>query len=584
MRKALSCVNYHRDQIELLLRVKFGAIAVNFVGPIFYYFLFKEYIPSVILFSWIGTQFMIFAARMYIANQLTHLIEQHADLITLNETLKSYLWTVFGNALLWGLSIIPAIEYAEIQYIFVLIGAVLFMLTGAMSTLVPVYHAIIIFNVTIAGIFPVVLTFMGAEYVYYMTSILFVIYLIVGVPASFRIYSSIRDNILQKEQINALNNELNQNVNFLQNTNKNFQNLLDGTMEAIIISDIYENIVDINQSGVKLFGFNDKRSTIGHKITELIPESSLITFRAHFQSQKDSNQELEMQTMNGTHFPALAHSADMHIDGDIMKITTVMDLTKIKEKDKLLIQQSRQAAMGEMIGNIAHQWRQPLNALGLVVQNIYFEHQMGTLDDKTVEESVEKAQKLTRNMSQTIDDFRNFFSPNKQKEYFDISSAIRSAITLVEASFESMDITLTKEIEQKVEVYGYANEFSQVVMNLLSNAKDAIIDTNCDKREIFIKAYNGDAYVVIEVQDYAGGIPEEIIDKVCDPYFTTKEEGKGTGIGLYMTKMIVEKNMNGKLSVKNYQGGALFSVIFPVQKNPEKTIYNHSESKVKVEL
>ena len=235
--------------------------------------------------------------------------------------------------------------------------------------------------------------------------------------------------------------------------------------------------------------------------------------------------------------------------------------SKQKEQEQLLIQQTRLAAMGEMIGNIAHQWRQPLNALGLVFQNLKFSYEIGELNDEVMDRTVSKAEMLTKNMSKTIDDFRNFFRPNKAKELFDINKSVLDAMDLVESTFEHHNIKLEKNFEEeKIEVSGFPNEFSQVILNIISNAKDALIENKIENPIVKIetKIENDDVY--ISIKDNALGIKEEIINKIFEPYFTTKGEVQGTGIGLYMSKIIIEKNMNGKIYVENTHEGANFII------------------------
>ena len=238
---------------------------------------------------------------------------------------------------------------------------------------------------------------------------------------------------------------------------------------------------------------------------------------------------------------------------------------KQKEQEQILIQQTRLAAMGEMIGNIAHQWRQPLNALGLVFQNLKFSYEMGDLNDETMNRTMNKAEMLTNNMSKTIDDFRNFFKPNKEKEYFDINKSVLSAIDLVESTFEFYNIKIEKYFqEEKIELYGFPSEFSQVILNIISNAKDALLANKIENPLVKIQTKIKDNKVYISIQDNAIGIDEKIINKIFEPYFTTKDQVQGTGIGLYMSKIIVEKNMNGEIYVKNTNKGAKFIIKFPL--------------------
>ncbi len=240
------------------------------------------------------------------------------------------------------------------------------------------------------------------------------------------------------------------------------------------------------------------------------------------------------------------------------------EISKRQKQEQLLIQQSKLAAMGEMIGNIAHQWRQPLNALSLVLQNIDFTYKVGDLDDEFMDKSITKANLLTSNMSKTIDDFRNFFKPNKEKKTFSLNKNILKSISMVDSALVNNNIKLNKDINDPIEVFGFPNEFSQVLLNIINNAKDALIESKVENKEISISLKKEDKFAYITVLDNAGGIPSLIIDKIYDPYFTTKEEGKGTGIGLYMSKTIIEENMQGTLSTENVDNGAMFIIKIPI--------------------
>ena len=236
------------------------------------------------------------------------------------------------------------------------------------------------------------------------------------------------------------------------------------------------------------------------------------------------------------------------------------EVLKRADQEQILIQQSRFAAMGEMIGNIAHQWRQPLNALGLLMQNVEYAYENDTLNDAYIKRIVKKGNTLTQSMSQTIDDFRNFFKPNKELEIFSLAKAYSSTIEMVGSSIASNAIVIKEEIDKSVCINGFQSEFSQVLLNILNNAKDALIEHKVNDRVIYISIYKDSKFAYFTISDNAGGIKDDIIEKIFDPYFTTKEEGKGTGIGLYMSKTIIENNMHGLLSVKNNKEGVSFKI------------------------
>ena len=240
-------------------------------------------------------------------------------------------------------------------------------------------------------------------------------------------------------------------------------------------------------------------------------------------------------------------------------------IKELRERDHLLIQQSRLAAMGEMISNIAHQWRQPLNTLGLILQNIKRAHAREKLGEKELDVSYTKGMKLIRHMSDTIDSFRDFFRPQKEKKVFFVSEDIAAVLDLVGSAMEHANIRVDLDIKQDSKVLGFANEFSQVMLNLLQNAKDAVQEKGIPVGRVEIVLDRKEYRAEVCIQDNAGGISEEIIHKIFEPYFTTKGEGKGTGIGLYMSKMIIEQNMGGTIRVENRGEGACFIISLPLE-------------------
>ncbi len=238
---------------------------------------------------------------------------------------------------------------------------------------------------------------------------------------------------------------------------------------------------------------------------------------------------------------------------------------EVRQKDKLLIQQSRQAAMGEMIENIAHQWRQPLNQLSLIQNNIFIEHMLGKLNEKNMQGYQEQSEKLMHYMTDTIDDFRNFFQPDREKHSFDICKAIHKTEALITSTLKQHSIKVTFDCHDTLSVYGHENEFSQVILNIFNNAKDALVERKVRDPHILIRISQKIDHFFIEICDNGKGIDVTIIDKIFDPYFTTKFKSQGTGIGLYMSKMIIENSMQGTLSVRNIDEGACFSIRLPLK-------------------
>lgn len=240
---------------------------------------------------------------------------------------------------------------------------------------------------------------------------------------------------------------------------------------------------------------------------------------------------------------------------------------KQEEQEIMLIQQSKMAAMGEMIGAIAHQWRQPLNALAIIVQDFKSAYDYGDLNRDYVENSVKKGMSQISFMSKTIDSFRNFFKPSKEIENFCVYDAVIAVCSLVDAGFRHGNIEITieflKEAEKAV-MMGYKNEFKQAVLNILSNAKDAISQHSQGGGRIRISGELLDGGALsLKFEDSGGGMEQSVLNRVFEPYFTTKEPGKGTGIGLYMTKTILEDHMSCKISASNSKSGAVFEILCP---------------------
>jgi PAS domain S-box-containing protein len=243
-------------------------------------------------------------------------------------------------------------------------------------------------------------------------------------------------------------------------------------------------------------------------------------------------------------------------------------VNEIREKEQLLIQQSKLATMGEMIGNIAHQWRQPLNIISIKKDLIVEEYFDKRLDDKVVEEFEEDMNNIVQYMSKTIDDFRNFFIPSKDKIVFNIVQTLESITNIVDAQLQNhnIDLIINNHHENSINLKGYPNEFKQVLINLISNAKDAILKrqmkNEIETGKIVIDLYKNknSNQVKVIVTDNGGGIPKDILPKIFEPYFTTKFQSQGTGLGLYMSKTIIEINMQGTLRVENIEDGARFTV------------------------
>lgn len=249
------------------------------------------------------------------------------------------------------------------------------------------------------------------------------------------------------------------------------------------------------------------------------------------------------------------------------------EILKRSEQEKLLIQQSKLASMGEMIGNIAHQWRQPLGEISALLINIQVKQEFNDLDEQYLLASIQQCIKINAFMSGTISDFQNFFKPSKEKEVFEISEACERAIAILQASLRYHGIEFSFDISEKMEVLGYPNEFAQALLNVLSNAKDVLSEREINQPFIRLYLKKGYKYILIVIEDNGGGVAPEHMDRIFEPYFSTKYAKQGTGIGLYMTKMIIENNMGGIINAKNTEKGALFTIKLPSASEKVETAY-----------
>ena len=253
-------------------------------------------------------------------------------------------------------------------------------------------------------------------------------------------------------------------------------------------------------------------------------------------------------------------------------ILNAIDVTEIKEKEQLLMQQSKMAAMGEVLENIAHQWRQPLSNISTISTGIELKINLDILDKNEINESMKLINNSAQYLSKTIDDFRSFFKPTKEKTNFTIKNTLDKSILIIGNKFKHENIEFVEDLENFT-ILNDNNALIQVFINIFNNSKDAFIENKTQDRYIFIKSYKKDENLLIKIKDNAGGIDENIINNIFEAYFTTKDNSLGTGIGLYMSEEIIVKHMQGKISVENsefnykekLQKGALFTLTLPLK-------------------
>lgn len=236
-----------------------------------------------------------------------------------------------------------------------------------------------------------------------------------------------------------------------------------------------------------------------------------------------------------------------------------------REKDILLAYQSRQAKIGEMVGNITHQWKQPLNTIKLILANLLDSYRYDDLDEARLQNSVDKVDGIIDKMSETITDFSGFLKPTKEKEYFHVKGCIKSALSLMEESITFHRIQVVISCETDEEAFGYYNETVHVIFNILNNARDAIVSANPADRRINVSVLRENDMIRIAIENPGEPISEENLPLLFEPYFTTKEATGGTGLGLYISRQIIEERMNGKIFIENIPAGVRCGVLIPIK-------------------
>jgi PAS domain S-box-containing protein len=378
------------------------------------------------------------------------------------------------------------------------------------------------------------------------------------------------DNFRQKREVQKKQTQLEANL-------QSFKALANATIEALIMFE--DNIcVDVNEEAIKMFGYESKENFLGTHILQIVPDTILHFDRDELlKNDTDHEFEIEMKKRNDTIFPTQIKERNIVLNNRNLKVIAVLDLTEIKRKENMLNHQSKMAALGEMMGNIAHQWRQPLTAISIAASGIKLNYEIDMVEEEELFEQLDGIIDSTDFLSNTINDFQNFLKTNKAKEFFKLSNSVKKVLKLVEGNLKKEKINIIEQYEDEFKVYGVPNEMVQSLLNIVNNAKDAYMQKN-DTKVILIeikKLENSSDKIVLRIHDGAGGIPENVLPKIFEPYFTTKHQSQGTGLGLYMTHQMVQDHMQGELKVENKEFtidgksyfGAEFKIILPFKNN-----------------
>ena len=349
---------------------------------------------------------------------------------------------------------------------------------------------------------------------------------------------------------------------------------------GICLTDKEGRFVAVNPAYCSIYGYREDE-LIGKHFTMVVPNEYKVFMRQlhddfiiHRKEELGNEWDVVRKDGQKLHIYASAGILE-NIIGGPYKITTISDVTELvesrkvqQEQETLLIQQSKLAAMGEMLGHIAHQWRQPLNVINCTTLDVKLKKDMGDLDDASLNKALLNIESLTDQMSETINDFMNFYKPDKFKREFSLYEVILNAYKIIAPQIKSHKITLSLRVDEGITLYGSPGELQQVVLNLMTNAKDAFLMTKTQNKQLSIGAKEDNDTIFVYIEDNAGGIKEELHQRIFEPYFTTKTDMGGTGIGLYMCSMIMKQSFCGDIRVENIINeivclGARFILSFP---------------------
>jgi len=352
------------------------------------------------------------------------------------------------------------------------------------------------------------------------------------------------------------------------------QNIIDTTIEAIIIS---ENSIctNINKSAFKLFKIKNKDEMIGKPLSAFIaPESQEKVIKSMKKELMDTY-EINIINSLGETIPAMVKGQNLDLNNKKIRISSIIDISELKNKEVQLVQTSKLESMKEIIENISHHWRQPLSSISTAATGMKIQKEYGLLVDEEFYKNCDEINDNAQYLSETINNFQNFLKEDNHKSKFNLKNSIDNFLTLLNSNIKSSDIEVILDLDKDIQIEGYKSELTQCLMNIFNNAKDVLIQKDIKKRYIFISTSLIEDNVMIVIKDNAGGIPEEVLPKIFEPYFTTKHQSQGTGLGLYMSYNLIVKKMNGKIEALNVSydydnnkyNGAEFKITLPIKKD-----------------
>ena len=370
---------------------------------------------------------------------------------------------------------------------------------------------------------------------------------------------------IRQYELKKINNQLIGSIH-------DIETIMNSTVEGIVISQ-GTKCLDLNESALELLQIEDKSEVVGLNILDFIDKDSKPKVIESLKKERAELIEIYIKKKDGTSFPALVRGKNIDFLHQQVRVSLIVDMSDIKQKELKFLQQSKLAALGEMIANIAHQWRQPLSVISTSATGMKLQKEHNVLSDEKFFDYCDLINENAQYLSQTIEDFRNFIRGDMKAVRFNLKNDTDSFIKLVDGTIKRHNIQVILKLQENINIQGYPNELIQCFINIFNNAKDALVENVPeDERYMFISEINSDEQVLITFKDNAGGIPEDILPKIFEPYFTTKEKTQGTGLGLHMSYNLIVNGMKGELVATNETytfnekkyTGAQFKITIPV--------------------
>jgi PAS domain S-box-containing protein len=568
MFKNIFSFNYQLKNLQFIIDGRyFSSLSANGLAPAVILYLSYPYIETNILFIWVFLHATFLVSRLYISSKLQKFI-----LLKSYKEVKFYfnllLSIVFSTGLLNPFLIclalingIPPLDFVMISIVVITLSA------GSIATTVSIFKVYVIF--ILLSMLPLIgIVIYHGEEIFYIYGIILTIFTFVILKAGYRQHQTLEEVSSFKETFETIYQKSHDTITLMKNN----------------------RLYDCNPAALKMFGYETKEELINAHLLDYMPmyqEDGSLSFKKLLQNLHQTKREgfssfeWLFTKKDGSPLWCEIVFTKIMIDGEVilhgvyrdinerkefeqkqkrfqitLKEQVAQEVAKNREKDKALMQQNRLAQMGEMISMIAHQWRQPLSAISAASGSIVLKAKRERLSNDLAIELSGKISQYSQHLSETIEDFRNFFKEKKVKEKASLEQLVQESLSIVIHSLESKKIKLITEFSNKVEIETYTNEVKQVLLNIIKNAEDVLIEKSISNPIIYVSV-NG---TNVSVSDNAGGIDISILEKIFEPYFSTKKEKDGTGLGLYMSKTIIEQHCKGKLSVKNRENGAEFTI------------------------